>query len=59
AAPEKRLLSFNIVYMLMRTPPPGESSHLEQVVLWRHQCVPPDAAANEGAQTDNIPSGPN
>jgi hypothetical protein len=59
AAPEKRLLSFNIVYMLMRTPPPGESSHLEQVVLWRHQCVPPDATANEGAQTDNIPSGPN
>jgi predicted DCC family thiol-disulfide oxidoreductase YuxK len=58
AAPDKRLLSFNIVYMLMRTPPPGESSHLEQVVLWRHQCVPPDPAAQEGAETQEIPAGP-
>ncbi len=59
AAPGKHLLSFNIVYMLMRTPPPGQTTHLEQVVLWRHQCVPPDPAAKEGADTDSLSSGPN
>ncbi|MBX6420796.1 MAG: HTTM domain-containing protein [Nevskia sp.] len=62
-APEdKKLLSFNIVYMLMRTPPPGGTAHLEQLVLWRHQCVPPQAPPPEGeeggAQLDSHPQAP-
>ena len=58
AAPDKRLVSFNIVYMLMRVPPPGESSHLEQRVLWRHECVPPEVAAEAASgSADTMPSG--
>jgi hypothetical protein len=59
-APEsQRLLSFNIVYMLERTPPPGTASHQEQVVLWRHECVPGDTPKKtEGASTDNLPLPP-
>src|SRR5262249_21188432 len=58
AADARRLLSFDIVYMLRRTPEPGQEAHTEQVVLWKHQCVPPDPKALEGAETQEIPSGP-
>ena len=39
-ARSKRLMAFKIVYMLERTPPPGEAAKVEQVVLWRHECFP-------------------
>jgi hypothetical protein len=56
-APEsQRLVSFNIVYMLKRTPPPGESSQLEQVVLWRHECAPTETTKPDGAATDSLPN---
>ena len=38
--PGKRLITFNLVYMLERTPPPGQQAQIEQVVLWRHECFP-------------------
>ncbi|HEY0975271.1 MAG TPA: DCC1-like thiol-disulfide oxidoreductase family protein [Solimonas sp.] len=36
----KRLMTFKLIYMLERTPPPGEAAKVEQVVLWRHECFP-------------------
>lgn len=50
AAPEKRLVSFDIVYMLQRTPPPGQPKKLERVVLWQHDCVSPELAAKTAAE---------
>lgn len=38
AARTRRLKSFQMIYMLERTPPPGEAAHVEQVVTWRHDC---------------------
>ena len=38
--PEKRLMTFKLIYMLERTLPPGQTSPVEQVVLWRHECFP-------------------
>lgn len=40
AAQSKRLLSFQMIYMLERTPPPGEPVSVEQVVSWRQDCYP-------------------
>ncbi|MGH8461698.1 MAG: hypothetical protein ACRESS_08840 [Stenotrophobium sp.] len=37
-----RLLAFKLIYMLRRTPPPGTPTHVEQLVLSRHDCVPAD-----------------
>jgi len=42
-ARSKRLMAFKIIYMLERTPPPGEAAKVEQVVLWRHECFPGSA----------------
>jgi len=56
AAPGKRLVSFDIVYMLRRNLPLGETPHLERVVKWKHECVPPDVAAKAAASTTD-PSG--
>lgn len=36
----KRLMTFKLVYMLERTPPPGEQAQIEQIVLSRHECFP-------------------
>ncbi len=36
----KRLMTMKIIYMLERTPPPGQQATVEQVVLWRHECFP-------------------
>lgn len=36
----QRLMTFRMIYMLERTPPPGEVANVEQVVLWRHECFP-------------------
>ncbi|HEY9545373.1 MAG TPA: HTTM domain-containing protein, partial [Solimonas sp.] len=38
AAHAKRLMSFQMIYMLERTPPPGEATQVEQVVTWRQDC---------------------
>lgn len=37
--PMKRLQSLQMIYMLERTPPPGEATHVEQVVVWRQDCA--------------------
>ncbi|HEX4896021.1 MAG TPA: HTTM domain-containing protein [Solimonas sp.] len=39
-ARSRRLMTFKMIYMLERTPPPGEPLKVEQVVLWRHECFP-------------------
>src|SRR3546814_1670242 len=39
AAHAKRLMSFQMIYMLERTPPPGEATQVEQVVTWRQDCT--------------------
>ncbi len=36
--PARRALSLKLVYMLERTPPPGGTAQLEQVVTLQHQC---------------------
>ncbi|HET8880539.1 MAG TPA: HTTM domain-containing protein [Solimonas sp.] len=36
----ERLMSFQMIYMLERTPPPGETPQVEQVVTWRQDCYP-------------------
>ncbi|TXI07418.1 MAG: DUF393 domain-containing protein [Rhizobium sp.] len=38
--PSSRLMTFKLIYMLERTPPPGEQAQIEQVVLSRHECFP-------------------
>jgi hypothetical protein len=38
--PSKRLMTFKLIHMLERTPPPGEQAQVEQEVLWRHECFP-------------------
>ncbi|TXH05268.1 MAG: DUF393 domain-containing protein [Nevskiaceae bacterium] len=38
--PQQRLMTFKLIYMLERTPPPGQQPQVEQVVLWRHECFP-------------------
>lgn len=38
--PAKRLMTFKLIYMLERTPAPGEQAQIEQVVLSRHECFP-------------------
>jgi uncharacterized membrane protein YphA (DoxX/SURF4 family)/predicted DCC family thiol-disulfide oxidoreductase YuxK len=38
--PTRRLMTFKLIYMLERTPPPGMATQVEQVVLWRHECFP-------------------
>ncbi|WP_028006769.1 DCC1-like thiol-disulfide oxidoreductase family protein [Solimonas flava] len=43
ATPEdrgRRLMTFKMVYMLERTPPPGQAANVEQQVVWRHECYP-------------------
>lgn len=35
----KRALNLKLVYMLERTPPPGASAQLEQIVAARHDCA--------------------
>jgi predicted DCC family thiol-disulfide oxidoreductase YuxK/uncharacterized membrane protein YphA (DoxX/SURF4 family) len=45
---DERLTQFRIVYMLERTPPPGQPETVEQRVLWRHDCT---AAANRTAES--------
>ncbi|WP_028080612.1 DCC1-like thiol-disulfide oxidoreductase family protein [Solimonas soli] len=43
ATPEgrgERLMTFKMVYMLERTPPPGQTPTVEQQVVWRHECYP-------------------
>lgn len=47
ARPQQRLLSLRLIYMLERTPPPGETARIEQRVLWRHDCLAP-ATRTEG-----------
>lgn len=39
-ARSKRLMTFKLIYMLEKTPPPGERASVEQQVLWRHECFP-------------------
>lgn len=34
----RRLMSFQMIYVLERTPPPGEAAQVEQVVTWRQDC---------------------
>lgn len=36
----QRLMTFKLIYMLDRTPPPGTARQTEQVVAWRHECFP-------------------
>lgn len=36
----QRLMTFKLIFMLERTPPPGQQPQVEQVVLWRHECFP-------------------
>lgn len=36
---DQRLESLRIVYLLERTPPPGQQPAIEQIVLWRHNCL--------------------
>jgi hypothetical protein len=36
----ERLMSFQMIYMLERTPPPDETPQVEQVVTWRQDCYP-------------------
>ncbi|MFT4047468.1 MAG: HTTM domain-containing protein [Solimonas sp.] len=36
----RRLMTFKMVYMLERTPPPGQTPTVEQEVVWRHECYP-------------------
>lgn len=57
AAPEKRLVHFDIVYMLQRTPPPGEPKKLERVVLWQHDCVSPQLAEQAAAEATGSSGG--
>lgn len=40
AAHSRRLMSFKLVYMLERTPPPGYTASVEQNVISRHECFP-------------------
>jgi hypothetical protein len=35
---DAQLLEFRIVYMLERTPPPGQAAAVEPVELWQHWC---------------------
>lgn len=37
--PARRLQSLQMIYMLERTPPPGETAQVEQVVVWRQDCA--------------------
>ncbi|HVT34387.1 MAG TPA: DCC1-like thiol-disulfide oxidoreductase family protein [Nevskiaceae bacterium] len=37
---DKRLMTFKLVYMVERTPPPGEPTQVEQQTLWKHECFP-------------------
>lgn len=36
----QRLMTFKLIYMLERTPPQGEQTQVEQVILSRHECFP-------------------
>lgn len=47
AGPGQRLLSLKLVYMLERTQPPGTPSTVEQRIIWRHECLPPQAPEGE------------
>jgi hypothetical protein len=47
AAPGERVLSLKLVYMLERSQPPGVPTTVEQRVVWRHDCVPPEEPARE------------
>lgn len=40
ATPGARLLGFQMIYVLERTPPPGQTASAEQVISWRQDCVP-------------------
>ena len=53
AAPDNRVLSLKLIYMLERTLPPGQSPTIEQRVLWRHDCVPPETPPEKSEGTDS------
>ena len=53
AAPDNRVLSLKLIYMLERTLPPGQSPTIEQRVLWRHDCVPPETPSEKSEGTDS------
>ncbi|MGH8447382.1 MAG: HTTM domain-containing protein [Solimonas sp.] len=36
----RRLMTFKMIYMLERTPAPGQEATVEQVVVARHECYP-------------------
>lgn len=49
ADPERRLLTFKLVFMLERTLPDLREAPLEQVVLWYHDCSSPEPARDGAA----------
>ncbi|MEK6806435.1 MAG: HTTM domain-containing protein [Pseudomonadota bacterium] len=50
ARPSKRLLSLELVYMLERSVPEGQTPVIERKSLWKHQCVSPKVAAKAKAE---------
>lgn len=36
---DARLSTFKMIYMLEYTPPPGHPAHVEQQVIWTHDCL--------------------
>ena len=40
AAGARKLETFDVYFMLERTPPPGEAATIEEVHLWEHSCFP-------------------
>lgn len=40
AAPGQRLRSFEMVYVIETSPPPGEAAQPVRRTAWRHQCLP-------------------
>lgn len=58
APPGQRVLSLNLVYVLERSQPTGTPTTLEQRVLWRHDCVRPEAPPKAAAPVaDDAPLG--
>lgn len=44
--PQKLLLNLKIIYMLERTPPPGQAPTVEQQIVWRQDCFPATPSPN-------------
>jgi predicted DCC family thiol-disulfide oxidoreductase YuxK len=42
AKPGRRLLRFNMTWVIERSVPPGQTPQIERVVGWRHDCVAPE-----------------